>query len=426
MQLQIEQCLELPSLHEAALIAGAGGKSNAVTSVTVLEYPDLSLLTEKTVIGNELILSALAFIKDDVKAQCELIKHLSKMGEAGLIIYYTGIIIRELSQEVLDTADELNFPLIIMPVNRIDFRYSDVIVEVMEVIISERSQSHHYLRDLVLRLAHFPNEKHSINSVIKLLSDSLQCSVILTDKNYFCRSSALKEADDITDISAFLNDILNELHVKGKVNLCFWKNDIRVWNNEIISANNQRLHLIVVDSGNKLRREDLLQAAEVVELFLNIWNRNMNYEGEDDLVHAILSNQPEEKDRLAKRMHIDIDEIHTMCVLRLKDSESGMQICGEALRPYIMEIKTYLSQWHDLLIVDMYENYIVSFSDDGLEDVAEISLLSELEEIFCSRNAILDGAVCRMIKNTNMARKEYFLVISMLDGAHSNKDWRNI
>ena len=67
MNVTVADCLKLPTLREAQLIAGAKGTDRAVSSVSVLEWPETNLLSDELIVGNELVISALVTIKDDVR-----------------------------------------------------------------------------------------------------------------------------------------------------------------------------------------------------------------------------------------------------------------------------------------------------------------------------------------------------------------------
>lgn len=72
MNVTVADCLKLPTLREAQLIAGAKGTDRAVSSVSVLEWPETNLLSDELIVGNELVISALVTIKDDVSRQCSV------------------------------------------------------------------------------------------------------------------------------------------------------------------------------------------------------------------------------------------------------------------------------------------------------------------------------------------------------------------
>ena len=63
MNVTVADCLKLPTLREAQLIAGAKGTDRAVSSVSVLEWPETKLLSNELIIGNELIISLVGSVR---------------------------------------------------------------------------------------------------------------------------------------------------------------------------------------------------------------------------------------------------------------------------------------------------------------------------------------------------------------------------
>lgn len=107
MNVTVADCLKLPTLREAQLIAGAKGTDRAVSSVSVLEWPETNLLSDELIVGNELVISALVTIKDDVSRQCSVLRHLRSMGAAGLVLFYVGVFIPQIDDALIAVADEI-------------------------------------------------------------------------------------------------------------------------------------------------------------------------------------------------------------------------------------------------------------------------------------------------------------------------------
>ncbi len=105
MKVTVSECLRLPSLREAMLIGGAKGLERSVSSVSVLEWPEVELLSDDVIAGNEVLLSALIQIKGDVEKQCRLLRHLCSMGTSCLIVYYVGVFVPEIDERLISLAD---------------------------------------------------------------------------------------------------------------------------------------------------------------------------------------------------------------------------------------------------------------------------------------------------------------------------------
>ena len=117
MSLTVADCLKLPSLQDAKVIAGQNGLGKIVSSVSVLEYARVFAMADALFLGNELIITAFTSVMDDVDAQCNAIRRLNEVGEAAVILYYVGYYVKTVNPRLIAVADELNFPLFIMPPN---------------------------------------------------------------------------------------------------------------------------------------------------------------------------------------------------------------------------------------------------------------------------------------------------------------------
>lgn len=415
MSITVADCLKLPALREARLAAGSNGLNRVVTAVSVIEYPKISLISSDLIVGNEMMISALVFIKDDVEQQCQLIRHLHSMGGACLVLYYVGIFIPELDKQIVETADNIGFPLITMPTGRMDYRYSDLITEVMEQVIIDRKQERYYVSEMVNRLSQLPPQHQTMGSVLRLLSDRLHCSLLLADRYLKSKASAAWPISNQWDYQAVLNTVM-----EGRPNatepteeyLCGKK--VFVWDVPVLSKRKQDFHLFILDEQGTQTQDELLQAAEVIELFLNIWNQDHNFEGTDALVHAILSDQPAEKERLAAQMHIDIEPIHTIWILRITN-ESGLPVDGNQRLSCLRQLKQYLQDRHKLVIVDTFSHYVVALSDDSLFDETEVAMAREFAQALEKNSLRAEGVICQGVENTSHARNAYVLSDANLD-----------
>ena len=190
MNVTVADCLRLPTLREAQLVAGAKGLDRAVSSVSVLEWPETNLLSDELIVGNELVISALVTIKDDVARQCCVLRHLRSMGAAGLVLFYVGVFIPQIDDALIAVADEINLPLIAMPFGRMDFRYSDMITDIVEYIHKRRMQGNYYTAEVMNSIALLEPQQRNINTALRLLSDRMRCTLLLTDRYLERRGAA--------------------------------------------------------------------------------------------------------------------------------------------------------------------------------------------------------------------------------------------
>ena len=124
MSLTVETCMNLPAFRYAKIVAGKGGVNQSVNSITVLEYSDVDVISSDLFLNHEMCITAFSSIKDDVNAQCAIVRRMKEIGVCAIVLYYVGIFVPYLDERLIKTADDVNLPLICMPFNRFDFRYA--------------------------------------------------------------------------------------------------------------------------------------------------------------------------------------------------------------------------------------------------------------------------------------------------------------
>jgi PucR family transcriptional regulator, purine catabolism regulatory protein len=122
----IEDMMEMECMKKSKVIAGFKGTRNVVATVNVMADPDILDWVDS---GEFLLTTAYSFKKDNIEEQKKLIKECSKKGLSGIGIKIHPYL-KSLSQEVIDIADALNFPII-------DLYYATSFSDIMTPVFKE-------------------------------------------------------------------------------------------------------------------------------------------------------------------------------------------------------------------------------------------------------------------------------------------------
>lgn len=128
MSITVADVMKLPSMRGAKVLGGTGGLTRIVSSISVLEYAQVTAVQKELFdhiefLGNELAITGFMNNPDDVELQCTNLRRMAEIGEVGVILFYVGIVMKKVDRQLVDVADELNFPLICMPVGQMNQRY---------------------------------------------------------------------------------------------------------------------------------------------------------------------------------------------------------------------------------------------------------------------------------------------------------------
>jgi PucR family transcriptional regulator, purine catabolism regulatory protein len=171
MSVTIQEILQNPN-KIGELKAGQHGVYRIIRSVNVMDAPDI----HNWLRSDQLLLTTGYVIKDDISAQKKLITDLAKLGCAGIAIK-TKRFLKEIHPSVTELADQLDFPIIELPV---DCHFSDVMDHVLSKILNSNDNMqhtlhvHHQLRQLILNGS-------GISVIANKLEDLLHSGIIFLD-----------------------------------------------------------------------------------------------------------------------------------------------------------------------------------------------------------------------------------------------------
>lgn len=357
MSVTIEKIMTLPSLRRAKVLAGKNCMNRIISSISVLEYASTTemqweLFDHIEFFGSELIITSFASIADDVDAQCENIRRFAAVGETGMILYYVGLLLPKVDQRLIDLADELDFVLICMPENDPSLRYSDVICEVMDTVTLDRLNNPTFALDLLDQMSRLPNHQRTIDTALRIVSDRLRATVVVTD----AAGQVLSAVGWPRDRKARWMDWMKRLPVgltdNEPVELM---GDYPLW---VYQKNFQaEIHLnmllLVFSEGSKLEPMLWKQTVEGIRLAMNLWGRDHDRIGLLELVRSIIQDEPIKMRRLADIYKIDVAALSDMWIVH--SEKKG------ALSPWLEEIRELSRQYAKIGICEQYEEDILIF-----------------------------------------------------------------
>ena len=387
MSLTVRKLLDLPSLRGGRLVAGARALERPVSSVSVLEYSEPSqtqseLFEAISFEGGEIVITAFANICNDSSAQVAVIRRLAAAGEVGLMLYYVGTFVPEISDEVKEVADKLSFALIEMPHDK-HLRYSDAISDICEAIFRQEVHASSFVTEILEEVSLLPESLRSVSTVLRMLRDRLRASLILSDPQ-----------GRVINISSFPHgreEELGRLFESGSLDSAWHVDKARIHERGMGSL----MLTVVRENGTGLTDDQLAMTVETLHLFLVIWSPKHGQAVIAELVRAILQDESLKMRRLADLFSIDVKSIDTMFVVK-----------GEGLD----EVKSRLEPYIARPIVDFYQESIVLFlassmGGDVLEAVSSLLAYDGDRLLVRAFN----------LKDTSAVRKAFLLVKSSAD-----------
>ncbi len=329
MAVTVQDCLSLNSLSDAIVVGGAGGLQRIVKRASVLEFATFDeILADASARGGDAIISALFSVAESVEQQCKTMRVLNKNGESCLILFYVGTIVKEVSDALIQTADELDFPLIVMPRNT-DVIYSDIIFDMTSLLLEKQSTSLN-INEMIFEISQ--NDINDLSRAMNIIAKKIGGILIIADSFYQpLLVTCSPQAEGLIPLSSW-DEIIQELKrkdVPASDSGYFFKFEIGNKNTNVffsdIKSESGIIHLLIFDFSNSLNCADLSAIASMIGICVVIWKYHGDTD-ENNLVQALLSDNGTQAQFALSKYHLKPDSITNLLILSGLESDNASLI----------------------------------------------------------------------------------------------------
>lgn len=284
MRVTIKDCLQLDVFKQCIVVAGERNLGNRIKSVSVMDATNPREAALYNVKVEELVITSFFGMKNDVAAQCEVIKTLAKGNVAGIVLFQ-----RENTsdtrnyKEVISTAEEVGLPLIILG-NGTEVYYSDVITQVMEKVLYGNNFKNSLINNTIFHLLNF--EKYSsFQRALREAAVSNEFQVVLLSEEFnpvFAVETRHKIAIDAA-IRRGRESALNVGHVYSLIDI---DGVLTYWGK--VGIKDEKYYLLIVDNEDNYSSGEITKLAEIIELAMGMWKFTPERDAKAEFVKALI------------------------------------------------------------------------------------------------------------------------------------------
>ena len=169
----IKEILQTPRFSELSLLNKRADLERPLDTIEIFETPDVSYYIQKNAL---LVTTAMAF-RDDTDGLCNLVHSLAKVPSAGLAIKI-GRYLKAIDPKVLAVADELNFPILQIPVSH---QLGDISHKLLSFLWHDQTEQIFYALEIQQKFVNLMIRGASVDTLMKELSSMIKQSVLLID-----------------------------------------------------------------------------------------------------------------------------------------------------------------------------------------------------------------------------------------------------
>lgn len=363
MSITIRDCLQLPSLSLGKVIAGHNGLDNIVNTVSVVEFDDYD---DSFCTPNELLITAFYSKRDNVNAQCVAIQEYKKSGDVGIVLFYSNQILKTISPQLIEVSNRLSFPIIAIPGENIGIRYSDVISDVMEAIFIDRKTNNFFVNNTMERISQLTESNRNITTVLSFASEYAKASFFLCDEKKNLIAASYWPFTNKMDSNLIFND--------------YKESGYSVYKMPFIK-NGTELTLFAASKNGKLNNRIMNEVIEVIQLFVVIWNYNLNISTRESLIPALLESDRTLIETISSEQKIDISSLNAMMFVDLDIDNSKLKLRQQIA----LSIKNIICHNCSNGIVDLFGNLVVIINSQSKDStryqLLENDIISYVETI---------------------------------------------
>ena len=266
MKINVKDCLNLDAFINCEVLASKESLNRRVRTVSVLDESDLGKGVDRNGVVDQMVITHFWTSKDDVEAQKNAVRDLGMRGICALVIYLNEDGIKEVSPEVIETAESVELPLIAIKDNG-KVTYSMLIEQVMDMILYGENYTDNVLNNTIFHLLDF--DKHS--TFPAALSEAAYFNkyqvVLMTEEFNTILTVETRHQVKIEDAvqAARQHDVFNS-NGFTRVDV---DNVITYWG--YITIKDKKYILVLADNEDEYSATEMTKLAQTIELAIGMW-----------------------------------------------------------------------------------------------------------------------------------------------------------
>ena len=284
MKITVKDCLQLAAFDKAEVVAASSSLDRIVKKVSVLEAVDKQDVAAYCGAKDQMMFTSFFAMRSDEEAQCSAIEALAENGNAALVIFHVGRVVKRISRRVVLTAERCGLPLIIMD-PEMPFGMGDVIAQVSSMLLTGGEDHESSLvSNTVYHLLNF--EKYtSFPEAAKAAALSNDFQLILLSEEF--NPVLTVETRHRTTIAEAIR--LGRKRDVDKENAVYTMIDVHgvltYWGPVTIQGS--KFYMFIVDNEDSYTPAEITRLAEIIELAMGMWSYTPEHDSRAELIKAL-------------------------------------------------------------------------------------------------------------------------------------------
>lgn len=324
MKITVNDCLSLEAFSPSILAAGKRNMGNRVRSVSVMDAVNLETAVKHNGVREQIVLTSFYGMQGKEKLQCEVIKGLAKEGVSALVIFHAERGLTSTGSEVVETAEQVGLPLIVIPQNN-QAEYSDAIEQIMDKLLYGDNFKNSLINNTIYHLLNF--EKHkTFQAALREAAVSNDFQVVLLSRDFNpILSIETRQRTTIADAIRLGKE--RDVEKAGIYTFIDVNGVLTYWGP--ITINKEKYFLFIVDNEDNYSAGEITKLAEIIELAMGMWKYTPERDVRAELIKSLIRGNKSLAYSLKDEMEIEADQIISVFYAKGIESNQGNSVISD-------------------------------------------------------------------------------------------------
>lgn len=324
MKITVNDCLSLEAFTPSILAAGKRNIGNRVRSVSVMDATTVETALKNNGVREQIVLTSFYGMTGKEKLQCEVVKGLAKEGVSALVIFHVEKGLTSTDSEVIETAEQVGLPLIVIPKNN-KAEYSNAIEQIMDKLLYGDNFKNSLINNTIYHLLNF--EKHkTFQGALREAAVSNDFQVVLLSKD-FNPILTIETRQKTTIADAIRMGKERDVEKAGIYTFIDVNGVLTYWGP--ITINKEKYFLFIVDNEDNYSAGEITKLAEIIELAMGMWKYTPERDVRAELIKALIRGNKSLAYSLKDEMGIKTDNILSVFYAKGIENNQGNAVISE-------------------------------------------------------------------------------------------------
>lgn len=174
--MKVTELMEIPALKEMKVVAGKSGCSREALTVNMMDAPDIIQYLK----SNEFLVTTAYHVKDQPELLIELVRAMAEKNCAALGVK-TKRYVEEIPDEVIRLANELQFPIIEIPMS---LSLGEIVFQSFQAILDQRSNELMYAMEIHKQFTQLIMRGKGVNKLLLDLAEMIGFPILFVNHHF--------------------------------------------------------------------------------------------------------------------------------------------------------------------------------------------------------------------------------------------------